>query len=100
MHYGSPSSLPSDYALLSNYANARGITADVQDDSRVITPRPLQPKPKLPEPLPSNVLVADEYTPLLVPRIEEEVDTHSPSTATVYGDELRILVKYTLPVLW
>jgi len=47
---------------------------------------------------------SDEYTPLLVPRIEEEVDTntdqiHQQSTSQVYSDEFRILFKYTLPVV-
>jgi len=128
MHYGTPSSLPSDYALLSRYANARGITnsdepvhdshditepIDVLDDVLPDRPairrssfpspylRPLQPI--LPEPFASKVSVPDEYTPLLVPRIEEEVSpstdpVHSQSTAKVYRDELNILLKYTLPV--
>ena len=132
MHYGTPSSLPSDYALLSRYASARGITnsdepvddihdqtepTDVLDDilddllpnrpavrrSSFSSPhlRPLQPK--LPEPYASRVSVPDEYTPLLVPRIEEEVSpstdpVHNQSTAKVYRDEFRILCKYTLPV--
>ncbi|KAI0252928.1 mate-domain-containing protein [Lactifluus subvellereus] len=104
MHYGSPSSLPSDYALLSHYANSNKPdftdTTDVQDDVTPGSPyyiRPLQPK--LPEPFPSNGSILDEYTPLLVPRIEEDVGAHSPSTTKLYGDELRILFKYTLPVL-
>jgi MATE family, multidrug and toxin extrusion protein len=132
MHYGTPSSLPSDYALLSRYASARGTTNsdepvddlhdltepnDVLDDilddilpnrpavrrSSFSSPhlRPLQPK--LPEPYASRVSVPDEYTPLLVPRIEEEVGpstdpVHSQGTAKVYRDEFRILIKYTLPV--
>lgn len=105
MHYGTPSSLPSDYALLSRYANARGTTInddpvdhlydstgqpDALDDmipvpnspatgrSSFPSPylRPLQPK--LPEPFASKVAVPDEYSPLLVPRIVEE--DASPST--------------------
>lgn len=120
IHYGTPSSLPSDYAILSRYANRDespddNDSNDFQDDThphaRPIAPRtsfpfpylkPLQPK--LPEHLNSKVTVPDEYTPLLVPRIEEEGSTsndptRSPSTAKVCGDELRILLKYTLPVL-
>jgi len=129
MHYGTPSSLPSDYALLSRYANANRDNTDkdqpiddfndplepydTQDEVTLNQPvirrtsfpspflRPLQPK--LPEPFASNVSVPDEYTPLLVPRIEEEVgpgtDSINPqSTAKVYRDEFRILLKYTLPV--
>jgi multidrug resistance protein, MATE family len=103
MHYGTPSSLPSDYALLSRYVNARGTInnddpvpvddlydstepSDVLDDMIPIRParrcsfpspylRPLQPK--LPEPFAS---VPDEYSPLLVPRIVEVEEDASPST--------------------
>ncbi|KAI9458930.1 MATE efflux family protein [Lactarius psammicola] len=130
IHYGTPSSLPSDYALLSRYASARENANrddspddthdhtdpnDVQDDihphgrpigRRTNFPFPyLQPlQPKLPEHFSPKVPGPDEYTPLLVPRIEEEDSTsrdpsHPPSTAKVYGDELRILFKYTMPVL-
>lgn len=98
IHHGTPSSLPSDYALLSRYANARGGTtnidnpvddlydsnepSDVLDDiipnrpairrSSFPSPylRPLQPK--ISDPFASKVAVPDEYTPLLVPRIVEE----------------------------
>ncbi|KAI0284705.1 MATE efflux family protein [Russula aff. rugulosa BPL654] len=103
MHYGTPSSLPSDYALLSRYVNARGTInnddpvpvddlydstepSDVLGDMIPIRParrcsfpspylRPLQPK--LPEPFAS---VPDEYSPLLVPRIVEVEEDASPST--------------------
>ena len=113
IHYGSPSSLPSDYALLSRYANRDDID-DIDDDShgpirpltrRTSCPFPyLQPlQPKLPEHFSPKNSMPDEYTPLLVPRIEEEASTkvdpdHPPSTAKIYRDELRILTKYTLPV--
>ncbi|KAI0305257.1 MATE efflux family protein [Multifurca ochricompacta] len=122
MHYGTPSSLPSDYALLSRYANIDEYTdqpnnptepIDTQDDTipsgRAIRPRksfpspyyrPLQPK--LPEHLSSKVTVPDEYTPLLVPRINEDCANddliHSSNPTKLYTDELRILFKYTLPV--
>ena len=48
---------------------------------------------------------SDECTPLLVPRIEEDVDTntdpiHPQSTSQGYRDEFRILFNYTLPVFW
>jgi MATE family multidrug resistance protein len=105
MHYGTPSSLPSDYALLSRYANARETTInddpidDLYDsteqpdalDDMIPVPnrsaarrssfpspylRPLQPK--IPEVFASKVAVPDEYSPLLVPRIVEE--DASPST--------------------
>jgi MATE family multidrug resistance protein len=110
MHYGTPSSLPSDYALLSRYANARGTTnnddpvddlydsteqPDVLDDMVPIRPatrrcsfpspylRPLQPK--LPDSFASKVAVPDEYSPLLVPRIVEE--GASPSTDPAYSQK-------------
>ena len=128
MHHGTPSSLPSDYALLSRYANARETTdnhgpvddlydpsepSDALDDmipNRTATAtrrssfpspyvRPLQPKL-----LASKVAVPDEYSPLLVPRIVEEDASPSTdpacsqSTAKVYRDEFYILCKYSLPV--
>ena len=130
MHYGTPSSLPSDYAILSRYASPRenanrddspddthdyAHSNDVQDDThphgrpigrRTDFPFPyLKPlQPKLPDNFPSKDTGPDEYTPLLVPRIEEETSssndpTHPSSTVKIYGDELRILLKYTLPVL-
>jgi MATE family multidrug resistance protein len=132
MHYGTPSSLPSDYAILSHYANARAnldtdehphdyfhdqndpsdTEEDVSPSRRAIRrssfpPPYAQPlRPNLSEPFPSKTLfpVHDEYTPLLVPPIEEEVDPsadpiYPQSTTKVYRDELRILLKYTFPVL-
>ena len=130
MHYGTPSSLPSDYAILSRYATSRenpnrdnspddphdySDSNDVQDDihphgrpiaHRTGFPSPyLQPlQPKLPEDFSSKDTRPNEYTPLLVPRIEEEDSTsngptHPPSIAKVYSEELRILIKYTIPVL-
>jgi MATE family multidrug resistance protein len=117
MHYGTPSSLPSDYALLSHYANARentnsddtiddiyGPTELNAQDEILPSPyfRPLQPK--LPEPFASKISVPDEYTPLLVPRIVEEVGTgtdpiHPQCAAKIFRDEFRIQLKYALPVL-
>jgi len=129
MHYGTPSSLPSDYAILSRYAHVRENTdmddehdhdvydldepTDTQDDMiphgrvirRATLPAYVLPvQPNISEPFnPMAFVSGDEYTPLLVPRIEEEVDTntdpiHPQSTSQVYTDELRILLKYTLPV--
>ena len=121
--YGTPSSLPSDYAILSRYANTDepvddyheiAESTDTLDGAVPITGRtatrrssfpspylrPLQPK--LPEPFGSRASAPDEYSPLLVPRIEEEVvptaDPVHQSSAKVYRDEFRILLKYTLPV--
>jgi MATE family multidrug resistance protein len=128
MHYGTPSSLPSDYALLSRYANARGNTNDddTVDDlydstdpfdaladmtpNRPFTRRSSFPSPYLrplqPKILASTATVPDEYSPLLVPRIVEVEEDASPSTdparpqstTKVYWDEFCILCKYSLPV--
>lgn len=127
MHYGSPSSsLPSDYAILSHYASAMENTdreehphahdfhdtnepSDTQDDishgRRVIRRGSLSsPRTQLPERFDSKTAVPDEYTPLLVPPIEEEVGAGADlilpqNTAKVYRDEFRVLFNYTLPVL-
>jgi len=133
IHYGTPSSLPADYAILSHCANAnaranahrdeqphnssdRNEPTDIQgyanSDRPVIRRSSFPPpysrplKPNLSELSHSKafVHVANEYTPLLVPRIEEEVagsadPNHPQSTTKVYRDEFRILFKYTLPVL-
>ncbi|KAF8500305.1 MATE efflux family protein [Russula emetica] len=111
MHYGTPSSLPSDYAVLSRYANARGATInddpldDLYDPSepsnalddmipirrdtatrRSSFPSPyLRPlQPKLPEPFASKVAF---------PRIVEE--DASPSTDPAHSQST---AKYSLPV--
>lgn len=99
IHYGTPSSLPSDYALLSRYA-----IDDTDDDDdhpiRPLTRRTSCPFPYLqPEHFSPKIPMPDEYTPLLVPRIQEEDSTKvDPSSPKIYRDELRILTKYTLPV--
>jgi multidrug resistance protein, MATE family len=131
MHYGTPSSLPSDYALLSRYANANripnrhdfldefhGLTEQtvvkhhVVPNCRTIRRRSSFPSPYLrplqpttPEQFSSKISVPDEYTPLLVPRIQEADGArtdpaHLPTATSIYSDELRILIKYMLPVLW
>jgi MATE family multidrug resistance protein len=126
MHYGTPSSLPSDYAISSHYANAaenvntdqhahdfhdtvelNDTQDDINPDRRIIRrtslPSPyLRPQPL--KPFDSKTSVPDEYTPLLVPRIEEEVDpgtdpVHPKGIAKIYLDEFRTLFKYTLPVM-
>src|SRR5258708_12935171 len=108
MHYGTPSSLPSDYALLSRYANARGMTngdepiddfydpsdpSDAHNDGIPIRPtarrssfpspylRPLQPK--LPESFASKVSFPAQYSPLLVPLIvyDDTNSTTDPATS-------------------
>jgi len=129
MHHGTPSSLPSDSAILSRYAHAReSADRDDQHDHDIYDPdeptntqddtnphgRPIRRtsfpssyvlpvQPNVSEPLNPKAFFSDEYTPLLVPRIEGEVDTstgpiHPQSTYQVYCDEFRILLKYTLPV--
>ena len=132
MHYGAPSSLPSDYAILSRYAHSRE-NADVDDDHdhdiydldestdtqddmnadgrvmrRAILPSSyaIPMRPNISQPFnPTTFVSGDEYTPLLVPHIGEDVDTNTDpiypqSTSQVYIDEFRILIKYTLPVFW
>ena len=135
MHYSTSSSLPSDYALLSRYAAARGLDENantiasdeeieannhdagepsdaslthqrVSRRSSFPTPfiRPLNPTiASRPDTSVAPVTLANEYTPLLVPRIEEEGDDlpgaageHTPRS--LFWEELRILMKYTLPV--
>jgi MATE family multidrug resistance protein len=133
MHGDMPSSLPSDCAILSRYAHAReNADRDDQHDHDIYDPNgptdthgDTNPDRRLTRPtsLPSSYMpvirvqlnvsesvpfdpkafVSDEYTPLLVPRIEEEVDSsadpiHPQSTAQVYRDEFCVLFKYALPV--
>lgn len=131
MHCDMPSSLPSDCAILSRYAHARE-NADKDDhyDHDIYDPNgptdthdDTNPNGRLTQrtSLPSSYVLRvqlnvsepvsfdpksfdpDEYTPLLAPRIEEEVDgqidpIQPQSTAQVYRDEFCILFKYTLPV--
>ncbi|TFY63208.1 hypothetical protein EVG20_g6409 [Dentipellis fragilis] len=135
VHYSAPSSLPSDYALLSRYAAARHLDTNETNSedeaieeseesedlgegvSRLaIPPSPhiarrssfptsyIQPPPPTVKSLPPHSLsqqaAQNEYTPLLVPRIEEE-ETADVVNGQVLGaswEELRILLKYTLPV--
>ena len=79
--------------------HGRGIRRAILPSSYVL---PVQPN--ISEPFnPMAFVSGDEYTPLLVPRSGEEVDTdtdpiHPQSTSQVYTDEFRILFKYTLPV--
>ena len=132
MHNGTPSSLHTDYAILSQYTNAntranadrderphnssdRNDPTDTQGDGnpdrpvirRSSFPPPYSrpPKPRLSEPSHSKtfVYVVNECTPLLVPRIEEDIaasgdPNHLQSTAKVYRDEFCTLFEYTLPV--
>ena len=129
MHYGAPSSLPSDRAILSRYTHARENAdrdgqhdhdipdpdepTDTQDDmnpdGRLIrrtgfsSSYVLPVQPNISRSFNPKAFVSDESTPLLVPRIEEDVDTsigpiHPQSTSQVYFDEFCILFKYTLPV--
>ena len=126
-----PSSLPSDCAIWSRYALA-GENADRgdQNDHDIYDPNEptdthddtnpngrLTRRTSLPSsyvlrvqlnvsesvPVDPKAFDSNEYTPLLAPRIEEEVDRstdpiHPQSAAQVYRDEFCILFKYTLPV--
>ncbi|KAI0318084.1 MATE efflux family protein [Amylostereum chailletii] len=131
VHYGTPSSLPSDYAILARYAarnpdqtddtpqpNAQldhpGQDDDDDDDDYHPSPprrtsfpteylRPVPPA--APSTIPEGLknIVPTEYTPLLVPRIEEEdaagsTESHPSNWMHTYLDELKILLKYTIPV--
>ncbi|KAH9918955.1 MATE efflux family protein [Fomitopsis serialis] len=143
-HYSTPSSLPSDYALLSRYAAANDMhpangphahDEDPAEDDGAISESDASPerhstglaiptkqvgrrksfptsyissfKPTV-GPLPdksgyrsgpANPGDASENTPLLVPRIEEEVDTaDAESYSSMLKEETKILAKYTLPV--
>lgn len=114
-----PASLPSDYATLSRYSTALSDSqdrtgSDEDEDSlgtdgeraRPRTPRRLSfPTPYIRPPQPSmgpgsaGGGVALETTPLLVPRINEELDGDNDNNPmTMFWEELRILTRYTLPV--
>lgn len=80
------------------------------EEDGLLTPRPrrtsfptsyLTVPPTLPSTLPPNMreAVANEYTPLLIPRIQEDSDV--PAEVDLghhWLDEVRILVRYTMPV--
>ncbi|PPQ85010.1 hypothetical protein CVT25_010399 [Psilocybe cyanescens] len=123
-HYQGPSSLPSDYAILSSlnqHDTEEEISATVVPDS-VLTqgsrappyyqrpPRPtMGTYPRQTESSDSSVLSIDfpsESTPLLsnppIPRIEESVDRNpfsdDESSIKMFWEELWILAKYATPV--
>ncbi|KZT68931.1 MATE efflux family protein [Daedalea quercina L-15889] len=147
VHYSTPSSLPSDYALLSRYAAAHNMHAanglNGHEDGRAEDEAAISEGDASPEqtrtglsipskqvgrrksfpstyitsfkptvgPLPDKSGYrsgppdpndASENTPLLVPRIEEEVDRADPADAegcsSMLKEEVKILAKYTLPV--
>ncbi|EPQ53474.1 MATE efflux family protein [Gloeophyllum trabeum ATCC 11539] len=129
MHYAAPSSLPSDYAILSRYAGHNGDAHEDDSDAEERERDSLLPpedeerpgrRSSLPPPFirPLNPTIAPisardkslgpvptENTPLLnplVPRIEEEVDAPGHDSETTLSrrvwEEIKILVKYTLPV--
>lgn len=124
-HYQGPSSIPSDYAIVSQM-NARQSGTNINDhddhDDETLAPqrRPahptLAPSTYYPEPMSpassSSSVTAEapvlisERTPLLsnppVPRIEEPVDRldgdESGTAMAIFKEELAILTKYSLPV--
>jgi MATE family multidrug resistance protein len=128
LHYGTPSSLTSDYGVLARYAAARAENRerepnapqntddhdqiaedDMDEDDALLTPRPRFPTPyrALPATLPSTLppgmkdSVANENTPLLIPRISEEGDGDAEDPdkrSALWVEEVRILCRYTLPV--
>ncbi|KAJ7198620.1 mate-domain-containing protein [Mycena haematopus] len=107
-------SLPSDYAVVSQYAathsnameqNAESAGGDAQSDYR-ITKRPSRPSMAVSpvSQLPQLTINPTENTPLLnadpqVPRIDEgHPEDDELSLTAMYLSELRILTKYSLPV--
>lgn len=115
-HQPHPSSLPSDYALLSRYAQLRPSSPPENDDSISHSPprRRLSHPGFRNRPLDQGSLAAKnarhtESTPLLshhppsFPYIEEDVDRDDSldnrSLVHIFREELPILTKYSLPVL-
>ncbi|KAG6333588.1 hypothetical protein ID866_5504 [Astraeus odoratus] len=110
---GTPSSVPQDYGLLAHYVGSHIERRCQEADADVSTidhfdenagprrPVPTIPLSKVNAELPSLV---SETTPLLVPpvpRIPEDVDVafcDSRSASDVFWDEVKILLKYSLPV--
>ncbi|EIN09142.1 MATE efflux family protein [Punctularia strigosozonata HHB-11173 SS5] len=124
VHYGTPSSLPSDYAVLAQYAAARSNanqepdedndhdnetgetqTLLAQQSRRTSFPGGYLRPPKMslgsaPEGILPNAV--NETSPL-IPRIPEEVDeaevnVSQPVPVHALAEEIKILAKYTLPV--
>lgn len=114
-HQFSPSSLPSDYALLSRYAQNLPSPPSNDDYIPENLSRPrLTQAPSLNHPLDRGSLAVKngrptEASPLLpsppppFPYIEEDVDRDDSldnrSLVHVFREELPILTKYSLPVL-
>lgn len=132
VHYSTPSSLPSDYAILSRYAPSQ--TPEAEEDTGEISEEeeagdrahldipsnlhvarrrtsfptmyikpPNPPGPAIPGDDGSKSTAPTEYTPLLIPRIQEEGDDEvigpdAASSLHAFWEEFRILLKYTLPV--
>lgn len=98
-HYQGPSSLPSDYAIVSSL---RQNESDLDSDTDTLHPdktyyRPAHPTIARPCAQP---LLPTEITPLLsnppVPCIEETID--NVDSYFMFWEELFILAKYALPV--
>lgn len=133
VHYSTPSSLPSDYAILSRYAASRAPAEeeentgpvngeeDIEDNDHLGVPinshvaqrrtsfpsmyikPPNPPAPAIPDEDGTKSTAPTEYTPLLIPRIQEEEDEEVTGSDTgsklhVFWEELRILLKYSFPV--
>jgi MATE family multidrug resistance protein len=139
VHYGTPSSVPSDYGVLARYASgapahepdsgehqpllapptmhrSRSRSHEALRSSRTTHAQPHAPYVPVPgtgklEAAPSLSSISHGYTeatPLLIPRIVEAVDEEEaqealgdvePKAHNVYWEELKILAKYTLPIL-
>ena len=118
-HYQGPSSLPSDYAILSRLDESRSLDSQpentVQISRRVtrresfpVSPysRPLNPTigvyphSEASQPLPTESSPLLDHTP--VPRIEENRDhnasAENTSTVNMFWEELAVLTKYAIPI--
>ncbi|KAG6837457.1 hypothetical protein H0H93_009000 [Arthromyces matolae] len=98
VHYQGPSSLPSDYALLSRFAGHHPEEQPEQVEP-VISPRPKHPTIAN-NSIPIAAPLANENTPLInppVPRIDESFDDDD-RPVHAFWEELRILTRYALPV--
>jgi multidrug resistance protein, MATE family len=118
-HYQGPSSLPSDYAILSRLNTDHEPESQPEQINRRVSRResfpashyyrPLNPTigiyPCLDSHSKASQHAPTETSPLLdhppVPRIEENIHNASadnPSTATMFWEELAVLTKYAMPV--
>ncbi|KAG6876116.1 hypothetical protein C0992_000912 [Termitomyces sp. T32_za158] len=100
-HYQNPTSIPSDYALISRYPDQQAGDEQDKRNKRMSSPRPKKPKITH-QTMPYRPL-ASENTPLLKtlspfdPRIDKFSDDRNQMLYTCW-EELCILSRYALPV--